>query len=92
MGVEDLRPYLLLQAVPLLLVPLWQAMHGSPRAERVAFAIAIALYVAAKGVELNDAAIYTALGFVSGHTIKHLLAVIAAAVIVAMLSRRERAP
>lgn len=92
MGVEDLRPYLLLQAVPLLLVPLWQAMHGSPRADRIAFGIAIGLYIAAKGVELNDAAIYTALGFVSGHTIKHLLAVIAAAVIVAMLSRRERAP
>jgi hypothetical protein len=94
LGMEDLRPYLLLQGAPLLLVPLWQAGYGSPRADRVAFGIAIALYVAAKIVELNDAAIFAALGFVSGHTIKHLLAVVAAAVIAANLAarRNRRAP
>jgi len=89
LGVEDLRPYLLLQIAPLVVVPLWQANHGAPRAERIAFGIAIALYVVAKVAELNDAALFKVLGFVSGHTIKHVLAVIAAAVITASLARRR---
>ncbi|HUL97581.1 MAG TPA: hypothetical protein VLT89_16330 [Usitatibacter sp.] len=73
----DLRPYLLFQAA-LVLVPLWQWIHGSPRAERIAFGAAIVLYAAAKACEAADQPIYAALGFVSGHTIKHLLSAAAA--------------
>ena len=86
-GAGDLRPYLLLQGAPLVLIPLWQFLHGSPRAERIAFAIAILLYAAAKAAELTDHAVFDALGFVSGHTIKHLLAIAAGAVITASLVR-----
>ena len=78
----DLRPYLLLQAAPLLLIPLWQAQNAAPRRERLGFAIGIGLYVLAKAAELADAPILAATGFVSGHTLKHLLAAAAAAVIV----------
>jgi len=86
-GAGDLRPYLLLQGAPLVLIPLWQAIHGSGRHERLAFGVAIALYVLAKLAEAADRAIFDALGFVSGHTLKHLLAATAAAVIVAALKR-----
>jgi len=79
----DLRPYLLIQLAPLVLVPLWQAIHGAPARDRAAFAIAIGLYVAAKACELSDHAILAATGWVSGHTLKHLLAVAAAFVVVA---------
>ena len=85
----DLRPYLLLQAAPLVLVPLWQWQACRPAAERIAFAIAIALYVAAKVCELQDARI---LGFgagVSGHTLKHVLAAVAAGFIARALWHRE---
>lgn len=82
-GAGDLRPYLLLQAAPLVLIPLWQAIHRAPRAERIAFAWAIAGYVLAKVAELADRQIFDVLGAVSGHTLKHLLAALAAAVIVA---------
>src|SRR5205823_3587291 len=37
-GTGDLRPYLLLQAAPLVVVPLWQAAADAPRGERIAFA------------------------------------------------------
>lgn len=87
-AVGDLRPYLLIQGAPLVLIPLWQWMARSPRADRIAFGIAILLYVFAKAFELNDHAVFDALGFVSGHTIKHLLAVAAAAVLVASFVRR----
>ena len=89
-GAGDLRPYLLLQAAPLILIPLWQWIYGSPREDRVAFGIAIGLYALAKVFELNDHAVFDALTYVSGHTIKHLLAVAAAAVLTGNLVWRVR--
>jgi hypothetical protein len=91
-GAGDLRPYLLLQCLPLVLIPLWQSIHGAPRRDRVAFGGALALYVAAKFTELADHQLLAALGVVSGHTLKHLLATAAAAVIVGRLVERQRAP
>lgn len=90
LGAGDLRPYLLMQGAALVLIPIWQALHGSPRADRLAFATAILLYVAAKVAEVNDGAILGALHFMSGHTLKHLLAAAAGAVIVSNLVRRPR--
>jgi hypothetical protein len=81
-GAGDLRPYLLLQGLPLVVIPLWQAAEPAPRHERLAFGSAIVLYVAAKVVEVNDHTIYAGLGVTSGHTLKHLLAAGAAAVII----------
>lgn len=88
LGSEDLRPYLLLQILPLLLIPLWQAIYRSNAEDRAAFGWAIALYVLAKGAELSDHALLTWLGGLSGHALKHLLATAAAAVLVARLVRR----
>jgi hypothetical protein len=86
----DLRPYLLLQGAPLVLIPLWQWIDRSPRADRIAFGIAILLYALAKVFELEDHAVFDALGFMSGHTIKHLLSVAAAAVLVGNVVWRVR--
>lgn len=89
-GTGDLRLYVLVQGLPLVLVPLWQAVYAAPRDERLAFSAAILLYVAAKAAELNDQALYSALGWLSGHTVKHLLATAAGAVITFQLIRRVR--
>jgi len=91
-GADDLRPYLLLQGLPLVLIPLWQAIHRAPRADRIAFAAAMALYVLAKVAELHDHEIANALGFVSGHTLKHLIATTATAAVVWGLTRRFSSP
>jgi hypothetical protein len=90
LGAGDLRLYLLVQGAPLVFIPIWQALYGSPRSDRAAFGIAILLYALAKVAELNDHAVFSALGFVSGHTIKHLLAVAAGAVLAANLAWRVR--
>lgn len=87
-GDGDLRPYLLLQAAPLVLIPLWQAIYKAPRRERLVMANAIALYVAAKIFELSDHQVAELTGFVSGHSLKHLLATAAGAAIVVQLYRR----
>ena len=86
----DLRPYLLLQGAPLVLLPLWQWRARVPRRERVMFALAIAAYVVAKLFETFDRATFEALGAVSGHTLKHLFAAAGAALIVIARDRRRR--
>ena len=87
-GAGDLRPYLLLQVLPLILIPLWQWIYRAPRADRVAFATAMALYVVAKLAEVLDHQIANTLQFVSGHTLKHLIATAATAAIVWGVTRR----
>lgn len=82
MGQDDLRPYLLLQALPLVLIPLWQAVCGAPQDQRLGYGLAISLYVLAKVAELGDHVIFDLTGIISGHTVKHLLAAVATGVIV----------
>jgi len=89
-GAGDLRPYLLVQGLPLILIPLWQAIHRSPAADRNCFAGALVLYIVAKVAELYDHELLAVLGWISGHTLKHLLATAAAALLVARLVRRVR--
>lgn len=89
-GEGDLRPYLLLQGLPLVLVPLWQANADAPRSRRAAFAVAVLLYVVAKLAELSDHAIFTEFGFMSGHTIKHVMATMSSVILVAQLAWRQQ--
>jgi len=76
-----LRWHLLFQILPLVRIPLWQAEAGAPRATRRAIFAAITLYAAAKLAELHYHQLLALLGAVSSHTVKHLLAAIAAAVL-----------
>ncbi len=89
-GAGDLRPYLLLQLLPIVLIPLWQWLYCSDRRDRLYFGAALAVYVLAKAAELNDHAFLAANGLLTGHTLKHLLATLAAWLIVARLVQRMR--
>ena len=88
-GAGDLRPYLLFQILPLILIPLMQWQAGVASAERRAFGLAIALYILAKLCEIEDHAILGALGLVSGHTLKHLFATFAALVLARSFARQR---
>ena len=90
-GAGDLRPYLLMQLLPMILIPMWHVIYRAPQEDRATYAAAIACYVAAKLAELGDHAIYALNGLISGHTIKHLLAALAAGIIVNGLVRRVSA-
>jgi hypothetical protein len=92
LSVGDLRAYLALQAAPLILIPLWQWASGKPTRDRAAFGCAVLLYVLAKIAELNDAQLHALLGLVSGHTLKHILASLAALVLTAEMLRKLRTP
>lgn len=88
--VGDLRPYLMFQIVPMLLIPLLQWIYRSPAYDRLSFGVALLFYAAAKFAEMYDHEIAAQLGTITGHTLKHLLATLAAAVIVGRLAVRQR--
>ena len=90
-GAGDLRPYLLLQGLPLVLVPLWQWTTATRSSDRLGFAVAIVLYLASKAAEFRDPQLYAAFGWISGHALKHLLISLAALAIVTALLARPRA-
>jgi hypothetical protein len=73
-GDPDLRPYAIVQFLPLVLVPLILLLYPS-RLTKVRFLwCVLACYAVAKVFELFDAPVHRALGGVSGHTLKHLSA------------------
>lgn len=88
----DLRAYLLLQGAPLVLIPLLQWQANVPVPQRRAFGLAIVLYVLAKLCEVGDHAGLALLQVVSGHTLKHVLAALAAAVLAHAFAGGPRAP
>lgn len=88
----DLRFYLLLQAGPIVLIPLWQAIYRAPKRDRIAFALAILCYALAKLAEFADHQILAILGTVSGHTLKHLLAALGAAIVTWEVTQRIKQP
>ena len=73
-GAGDLRPYLLVQFLPILLIPLILLLFSGKYLGSRLLVAALALYVAAKLLEHYDGQIFRALGVVSGHTLKHLVA------------------
>ncbi len=86
----DLRPYLLMQAAPLLLIPLllW---YTAPRYSRAGDILAIiGLYVLALLLDYGDRAVFSASrGAISGHTLKHAVAALAAYGVVRHLRLRR---
>ncbi len=81
-GAGDLRPYVFAQYYPLAAVPVVLLLLPGGRGGARAVAAAAGWYAAAKAFEHFDRETFSALGFVSGHTIKHLLS---AAAVVALL-------
>jgi hypothetical protein len=91
-GAEDLRPYLLAQFSPMIaLLVLAPGMRGGflPRS---AWLLAAAGYALAKVCEVLDDRIFHWSGeLIAGHTLKHLFAALALAVLAAVAMRRAGA-
>lgn len=90
-GQGDLRPYLAVQFLPMLLVPLalaWQlrARHAGAVPAGAWWAV-LGWYAAAKLMELADAWVLSTIQVASGHMLKHLLAAVGAAWIVGAATR-----
>ena len=88
-GAGDLRPYFLVQYYPLLALPLVLLLFPARYSRSLAYLFALGTYLLAKVAEVKDVDILWLGGFVSGHTVKHLLAAAGIGSIVWMLGRRE---
>ena len=88
-GRGDLRPYALVQFLPMVLIPMILLMFR-PRLNGSMFLWAmIAAYGVSKIAEYFDAQIYAAIGVMSGHSIKHIAAAVGTLFIYIALRRRR---
>jgi hypothetical protein len=86
-GRGDLRPYVVIQFLPMLLIPMMLIMYAG-RAMRTSWLWAtLGAYALAKLAEHFDVLIYSSIQVLSGHSIKHVLG--ALAVFCAIVSCRQ---
>jgi hypothetical protein len=86
-GAGDLRPYIVIQALPMLLVPLLTLLYPGGQIRGATWWSVLALYALAKLCEGLDHQIFEFTQIVSGHTLKHLFAAAAAFVLIRALVR-----
>ena len=76
-GAGDLRPYVLVQFLPMLIIPILLMLYTENRMITLYLWATLLSYGFAKAAEYFDAGIFEWMGFWSGHTIKHLLSALA---------------
>lgn len=87
-GQGDLRPYILAQLLPILIIPFILFLFPSRLTKVIYLWLVVATYALAKLMELFDQHIFNILGAVGGHPLKHVIA--AAAVYVFYLALKHR--
>ncbi len=88
-GHGDLRAYVLVQFLPVLLIPLILCMFASRLNGDKYIWILIGAYAASKLLELLDNPLYSAFGLLSGHSLKHLAAAFGTLIFYWALQRRH---
>ncbi|MDP2808818.1 MAG: hypothetical protein Q8O34_01575 [Rhodocyclaceae bacterium] len=89
-GAGDLRPYLLMQAFPMLLIPLLLWLYPPRYSGGRDILAVIGLYLLALLCDLNDRPVFALTGgLVSGHTAKHAIAALAVLMVARHLRRRR---
>ena len=87
---DDLRLYLWIQAVPLMVIPALILLFRPRYSHQWLLAVSLGLYVIAKAAEFYDRGIFAATGnSLSGHTVKHVLSAAGCGAIAVMLHKRR---
>jgi len=88
-GAGDLRPYVIVQFLPMLLIPFVVLLRRGRSDLGPYFGLMIVFYAAAKIFEYYDASVFAMGEIMSGHALKHVLAALGAASLLAGLYRRQ---
>jgi hypothetical protein len=92
-GIGDLRPYLLVQIFPIVVIPLMLILFPAQYTGVRFLLQALGWYVLAKLLELFDTVIFGLLqGTISGHTLKHLASGVAAYSLFKYVKCRQKVP
>ena len=87
---DDLRPYIWVQLVPMLTIPAVMMLFRRAYSHQWLLLVALGWYLLAKLSELYDLAIFhNTQGFISGHSVKHLLAAAGCYTMLLMLQKRK---
>ena len=89
-GVGDLRPYALVQFLPMLLIPVILLTHRPVIGSARYFWWMLAFYFVAKLLEFFDANVFALGGLISGHSLKHVAAAMTPAIFLYALLERRR--
>jgi len=87
---DDLRLYVWVQFMPLLVIPALLMLYRKPYSHLYLLVLALVFYLLAKLLEAFDAQIFSLLQYeMAGHAIKHVFAAIGSAMILWMLRIRK---
>ena len=90
LGTGDLRPYVIVQFLPMLLIPLILLLFPPRFSRRGLLWAMLATYLFSKVAEMGDLLIHAVSGSVGGHSFKHLFAALGAWLFLLMLQTRVR--
>ncbi|MDH3337319.1 MAG: alkaline phytoceramidase [Gammaproteobacteria bacterium] len=88
-GIGDLRPYAVVQFLPMLLIPFILLMYSPTIGSKKYYWFMLLFYVLAKVFEYFDTAIFANGELLSGHTLKHLFAAMTPATLLYALHARR---
>ncbi len=89
-GAGDLRFYILVQFLPMLLMPIILLLFRSGFNTQRHYWFMLLAYITAKFLEYFDSEIYHATGVISGHSLKHIAAAIAVLLLLRGYMNRRR--
>lgn len=91
-GMGDLRAYAIFQFLPMVVTPFVLVFRQPVIGEARYYWIMLLFYMLSKLVEFLDVNIYGTVGIISGHSLKHIFAALAAATVLYALSTRRTSP
>ena len=89
-GHGVLRLYFLVQFIPMLLIPLLLLLFNPRFTGTGGYWAMLAAYLLAKVFEYFDEAVFNSLGFISGHSLKHVVAALGVFFILLTYKKRRR--
>jgi hypothetical protein len=88
-GNGDLRPYVLVQFLPMIVIPIILVCFNSAYTKTSGYWLLLSAYVIAKIFEHFDREIFALSGVVSGHTLKHFAAAVGIYLLLVSFRRRR---
>jgi hypothetical protein len=89
LGEGDLRLYIFVQFFPMIIIPLLLFKFRSRFTLHFAYCYLLLFYLLAKIFEYYDVEIYEVLGFISGHSLKHIVSALGLYILIRSFTLRE---